>query len=144
MSIKRDKLRDIKKLRDVDKEIRFLDEKIKEPSNASMRIKEKERQKTSTPVTARDSGIGASEQRETGCKGEYGGAKPKVKFNVGMETPFKTLSTPNAELYETEVNPGSYPETPRNAANNVTVRRVENRHTSERAERKTRLLKQVT
>ena len=108
---------------DIDKEISFLDEKIKELSNASMRIKEKERQKTSTPVTARDSGIGASEQRETGRKGEYGGAKPKVKFNVGMENPFETLSAPNAELYETEANLGSYPETPRNAANNVTVRR---------------------
>ena len=74
---------------DIDKEISFLDEKIKELSNASMRIKGKERQKTSTPVTARDSGIGASEQRETGCKGEYGGAKPKVKFNLGIENHLK-------------------------------------------------------
>ena len=74
-------------------------------------------------MTARDSGIGASKQRETGRKGEYGGAKPRVKFNVGMENPFKTLSTPTAELYEIETNVGSYPETQRNAANNVTVRR---------------------
>ena len=66
-----------------------------------MCIKEKERQKTSTPVTARDSCIRALEQREKGRKGEYSGAKPKVKFNVGMENPFKTLSA----------NPGSYPET---------------------------------
>ena len=74
-------------------------------------------------MTARDCGIGASDQRETGRKGEYGGAKPRVKINVGMENPLKTLSAPNAELYETEATAGAYPETPRNAANNVTVRR---------------------
>ena len=108
---------------DIDKEISFLDEKIKELSNASMRIKEKERQKTSTPMTARDSSIGVSELRETGRKREYGSAKPRV----GMENLFKTLSTPNAEFCETETNPGSYPETPCNVANNVTVRR--SRHT---------------
>ena len=57
---------------DIDKEISFLDEKIKELSNASMRIKEKERQKTSTAVTVRDSGIGVSAQRERGVKENTG------------------------------------------------------------------------
>ena len=69
---------------DIDKEISFLDEKIKELSNARYITTT-----TSTPVTARDCGIGASEQRETGRKGEYGGAKPRVKINVGMENPLK-------------------------------------------------------
>ena len=49
-------------------------------------------------MTARDSGIGTSEHRETGRKEEYGGAKPIVKFNVAMENPLKTLSAPNAEM----------------------------------------------
>ena len=40
-----------------------------------------------------------------------------------MENPLKTRSAPNAELYETEANPGSDPETPRNAAKNVAVRK---------------------
>ena len=46
---------------EIDKEKSFLDEKIKELSNANMRIKDKP-----TPVTARDFGIGVSEQRNYG------------------------------------------------------------------------------
>lgn len=49
---------------DIDKEISFLDEKIRS-SNASMRIKDEERQRGSTPENAIGSGFGASEQRET-------------------------------------------------------------------------------
>ena len=52
---------------EIDEEISFLDEKIK-----SSRTQAKERRKTSTPVTARDSGIGVSAQRERGVKENTG------------------------------------------------------------------------
>lgn len=42
----------------IDEEISFLEERIKELSNESMKIKENRAQ--STPGTVRDSGIGAS------------------------------------------------------------------------------------
>ena len=70
-------------MNDIDEEISFLDEKIKELSNASKR-------------TTKDFNSGNCERfwywsfstKRTGRKGEYryGGAKPKVKFNVEMES----------------------------------------------------------
>lgn len=47
---------------DIDKEISFLQEKIKELSDESLRLKEKENRRESTPITSRDSGIGALAQ----------------------------------------------------------------------------------
>lgn len=68
----------------VDEEISYLEEKIKELSNESLRLKE--RHAESTPLTNRDSGIGATEQTRSFKPGnEFGGARPKIRAEAETE-----------------------------------------------------------
>ena len=105
---------------DVDKEISYLEEKIKEFSNESMRLREKERQKASTPITNRDYGIGASEQVSSEPRQDFGGAKPKVKLEAEAETDFDYISD---RTRRPASDHALYFETPRNVPSNVTTRR---------------------
>lgn len=106
---------------EVDKEISYLEEKVKEFSNESMRLKEKERQKASTPITNRDSGIGASEQvKSSEPIREFGGARPKVRVEAETETDFDYISD---RTHRPASDHALYSETPRNVPSNVTTRR---------------------
>lgn len=74
----------------IDEEISFLEERIKELSNESMKIKEHRAQ--STPGTVRDSGIGASGrgvEHTTEENYDAKGARPKTKMYAQIEDSFE-------------------------------------------------------
>lgn len=106
---------------DIDKEISFLQEKIKELSDESIRLKEKENHRESTPLTSRDSGIGCSAQSK-GAKSsiEFGGARPKVKFEAHLEDDVEYYSPKDVRpVLDNE----EFFETPHRVQTNITTRK---------------------
>ncbi|XP_055997862.1 uncharacterized protein LOC130047262 [Ostrea edulis] len=105
----------------IDEEISFLEEKIKELSNESIRIKEHRTQ--STPGTVRDSGIGESGRKiEHNAEENYEakGARPKTKLDAQTEDSYELYKRKDRSRSETTPR---YLETPDNMPRNVTTRR---------------------